>query len=114
LRRIAWPTARAVQVERDWDKFARRAAQQRRDAVDRALDLGRRRGFGRLRLLRDQLGARLAVARFGQLHAADAARAPGDAATAERRVEEGKADIGHGVATLALDSAKLTPRETHS
>src|SRR5581483_11570645 len=77
----------AGHVERHRSEIAGGPAQQRVDAVDRALNFARRRSLDRVHAV-DQLGDRRAVARFGQAQAGDATFAPGNAATAERRVEE--------------------------
>ena len=67
------------------------AVQQRQDAIDGALHAGRRRGSRRPGPAPPQARARSLGGRLGQLHAGDAARAPGDAAAADRRFEEGEA-----------------------
>src|SRR5439155_82390 len=46
----------AIQVERDGGEVARLAAQERDDTVDRALDVGRRRRFARVRKSLEQAG----------------------------------------------------------
>ena len=81
-----------VHVERDGGEIARLAAQQRDDAVD---ERAAPRAAVALRLRRETAAACAArvspLARLRELHAGDAALAPSDAATADRRVEERKA-----------------------
>ena len=70
----------AVHVERDGGKIPRLARQERGDGLDRMPHLWRRRAFPRMRIAphETRMGSRLA--RLRQLHAADAARTPRDAA----------------------------------
>jgi len=88
----------AIHVEHDGGEIARLAAQERDDAVERALHVGRRWGFARVRKSMEHARARLDLARLRELHTDDAAPAPRDAASANRRIEEGKAVCRHDVA----------------
>ena len=85
----------AIHVERDRGEIARLAAQERDDAVERALHIGRRRRFARVRKSLQQARARLELARLRELHADDPALAPRDAAAANRRIEERKPVCRH-------------------
>ena len=78
----------ALHVERDCREIARLTAEERRDAVDRALHVGWRRGFAGTRKSLEHARARLGLTRLRELHADDAASTPRDAASANRRIEE--------------------------
>ncbi len=97
----------AVEVERDRGKIDALAPQQRRDALERTLDGGRRRRFARLRKAPDETRARVAFVRLGKLHGEDAAPAPRDAATADRRVEQRKSMDNHAAILAPAARAAL-------
>src|SRR2546430_174695 len=86
----------AVHVERNSAKVLRLTIEQRGDRLDRALHFRRQRRFPRLRIALREARAGFCLARLRQLHPADAARAPCDAAAADRRVEECKPVCRHG------------------
>ncbi len=85
----------ALHVERDGGEIARLAAEERDDAVERALHVGRRRRLARVGKSPQQARARLGLARLRELHADDAAPAPRDAASTDRRIEEREAVCRH-------------------
>ncbi len=77
----------AVHVDGDIDEVDGLAAQQRNDALDGVVDIGRRPEFARIGKLLQQAAPGLDLARFRQLHANNAGVAPCDTASAHRRVE---------------------------
>jgi len=83
-----------IHVERDGGEIARFALEERHDAVDGALHVGRRRRFAGGRESPKQALARLEVVRLWSCTARPRAR-PMRAASADRRVEEEKTDRRH-------------------
>src|SRR5437763_12671337 len=77
-------------------KVVRLTIEQRGNRLDRALHIRRRRRFPRPRIALHEARAGFCLARLRQLHPADAARAPYDAAAADPRVEECKPVCRHG------------------
>ena len=64
--------------------------------VNRGLHLGGRRGLGDIAAALADAGTGLVLVAHRKLHAVDAARAPLDAAGADRGIEERKMLVGHG------------------
>jgi len=63
---------------------------RRIDAIDRALHVGRRRCFSGVRASLEQARAGLELVRLGKVHGDDALPAPGNAAAADGRFEQGE------------------------
>src|SRR5262245_17366363 len=78
----------ALHVERNAGEIARLAREERDDALDRSLDLRRRRRLARVGISPLQPRAGPLGARFGKLHGDDAALAPCDAAGADAGIEK--------------------------
>src|SRR5258707_9124447 len=89
-----------LHIERNDGQVAPLALKQRGDRLDRAPHIAWRRCLARLRISARKPRAGFSLARLRQLHAADAARAPCDAAAADTRVEECKSVCSHGAAIL--------------
>jgi glyoxylase-like metal-dependent hydrolase (beta-lactamase superfamily II) len=77
----------AVKIEHDFREIVRLAREQLDDSVDCVLHLGRRRHLRDVAITMADAGAGLVLAPHRQLHRVDAARAPRDAAAADRGVE---------------------------
>ena len=93
---LAMERRHAVHVERDRRELDRLPVEQLPDGHDRALDARRRRRLARVgkALLHAEAGG--AHASFGKLQPEHAALAPGDAAAADRGIEEREAGSRHG------------------
>jgi hypothetical protein len=77
----------AGHIEPDVGQIGHPAAQQRRDAVDGALDVRGRAQFAGVEKQLEQPAPGFDLARFRQLHAQNAQLAPCDAASADRSIE---------------------------
>jgi len=82
-------------IQGDLREIAGLAAQQLDDLVDRTLYRRRRRALVHFGIAQDHSPSRRAGASFRQVHAADEAGAPCDAATTNGRVEQSKSSCGH-------------------
>jgi len=90
-----------VHVERHGRQVAGVAAQERRDGVERALHVGRRRGLARPREALLQAGAGGDLLALGKLDADHTAAAPGDREAADRGVEQRVSESFHAGNSVA-------------
>src|SRR5450631_129988 len=102
--------ANAVEIENDVGEVIRPAREQLHDPIDGASHFGRRRSLRNIAMALANAGAGLVLAPHRQLHRIDAARAPRDAAAADRGVEYCKMLVAHGWLRIPwLHGVYLTP-----
>ena len=117
-RRARWDPARnlidaaperrqAIHIERHGGEVARRATNERADALDRTPHIGRRRCFMRTRKPPQDAGPGRTLVRLWKLDAGDAPTAPRNRASANLRVEERETVCRHAQDCSIHRSAKL-------
>src|SRR5215472_4919172 len=85
----------AIEIDRYGAEILSLAGEQADDIDNGTRDIGRRRGFARIRKATRYPGTRRTLALFRKLHPGNAAAAPHDAAIANRGRKQVKAEIAH-------------------
>src|SRR5262249_53970827 len=98
----------ALHVEGDVGEIVRSPAQERDDAVDHALDRGWRRLLLAARATPTQARSRPALIWFRQARRDDAERRPGDAAAADRGIEQSVASVSHAPNVASVEAGRST------